>query len=121
MIRGIGGELVLFDINGPKATAEVLDLRHGLPFVGPTRVDGGDDPSLCAGADVLVVTAGAKQDPGQTRLELATSNANLVRRALPSLLEQAPEALVLLVTNPVDVITFVAQEVCGLPHGRVFG
>jgi L-lactate dehydrogenase len=121
MIRGVADELVLFDTNGAKATAEVLDLRHGLQFAGPVRIDGGDDPAVCAGADVIVVTAGAKQDPGQTRLDLAAANAALVRRALPPLLERAPDALVLIVTNPVDVVTFVAQEATGLPAGRVFG
>jgi L-lactate dehydrogenase len=121
VIRGVAHELALFDVNGPKATAEVLDLRDGLQFVGPARLDGGDDPAVCAGADVIVLTAGAKQDPGQTRLELAAANARLVRVGLPPLLEQAPDALVLVVTNPVDVITFVAQEVSGLPTGRVFG
>jgi L-lactate dehydrogenase len=121
VIRGVAHELALFDVNGPKVTAEVLDLRDGLQFVGPARVVGGDDPTVCAGADVIVVTAGAKQKPGQTRLELAAANADLVRAAVPSLLEQAPDALVLIVTNPVDVITFVAQEVSGLPAGRVIG
>jgi len=121
VIRGVAHELAVFDVNGPKATAEVLDLRDGLQFVGPARVVGGDDPTVCAGADVIVVTAGAKQKPGQTRLELAAANADLVRAAVPSLLEQAPDALVLIVTNPVDVITFVAQEVSGLPAGRVIG
>jgi L-lactate dehydrogenase len=120
-IRGVADELVLYDTNGAKATAEVLDLRHGLQFVAPTRIDGGDDPSVCAGADVIVLTAGTKQDPGQTRLELAAVNAGLVRRVLPMLIELAPAALVLVVTNPVDVATFVAQEVGGLPLGRVFG
>jgi L-lactate dehydrogenase len=121
LIRGVAEEIVLYDTNGPKATAEVLDLRHGLQFVRPTRVDGGDDAGLCAGADAIVLTAGAKQDPGQTRLELAGANIALVRRALPPLLAVAPDALVLLVTNPVDVVTFVSQEVSGLPAGRVFG
>jgi L-lactate dehydrogenase len=121
MIRRVANEIVLYDVNGAKATAEVLDLRHGLQFVGPARIDGGDDLAVCAGADVLVITAGAKQDPGQTRLELAVANAELVRRALPPLLDVAPDALVLLVTNPVDVVTYIAQEVTGLPAGRVFG
>jgi L-lactate dehydrogenase len=121
VIRGVAHEIALFDVDGPKATAEVLDLRDGLQFVGPARVDGGDDPAVCAGADVIVMTAGAKQEPGQTRLELAAANAELVRSAVPVLLEQAPDALILVVTNPVDVITFVAQEVSGLAPGRVFG
>ena len=93
----------------------MLDLRHGLQFVGGGRINGGDDIAVCAGADLIVVTAGAKQDPGQTRLALAGANVALVRRALPPLLDVAPDAIVLLVTNPVDVVTYVAQEICGLP------
>jgi L-lactate dehydrogenase len=121
MIRGVADEIVLYDTNGAKATAEILDLRHGLQFAGPARINGGDDASACAGADVIVVTAGAKQHPGQTRLDLAAANTALVTRALPPLLERAPDALLLIVTNPVDVVTFVAQDATGLPPGRVFG
>ena len=121
MIDRVADEIALYDIDGPKARAEVLDLRHGLQFVGGGRITGGDDVQVCAGADLVVLTAGAKQDPGQTRLELAGANVNLVRRSLPALLEVAPEAIVLLVTNPVDVVTFVAQEISGLPNDRVIG
>ena len=121
VIQGVADEVVLFDANGAKATAEVLDLRHGLQFVPPARVDGGDDLSLCADADVVVVTAGAKQHPGQSRMDLAALNTALVRDLVPGLVEVAPDALLLLVTNPVDVVTFVAQQTAGLPHGRVIG
>ena len=120
-IRGVADELVLYDVNAAKVRAEVLDLRHGLQFVAPIRVDGGDDPTVCTSADVIVVTAGAKQHPGQTRLDLAAANAGLIRRLLPPLIEIAPAAVVLVVTNPVDVATFVAQEVSGVPQERVFG
>jgi L-lactate dehydrogenase len=121
MIRGVADEVALYDTNGAKATAEVLDLRHGLQFTGPARIIGGDDPEVCSGAGVIVVTAGAKQHPGETRLDLAAANSALVRRILPGLVELAPDTLVLIVTNPVDVVTFVAQEAAGLPLGRVFG
>ena len=121
MIDRVADEIALYDIDGPKARAEVLDLRHGLQFVGGGRITGGDDVQVCAGADLVVLTAGAKQDPGQTRLELAGANVDLVRRSLPPLLDVAPEAIVLLVTNPVDVVTFVAQEISGLPNDRVIG
>jgi L-lactate dehydrogenase len=124
MIQGVTDELALYDMNGAKALAEVLDLRHGLQFVSPARVDGGDDLGVCAGADVVVVTAGAKQKPGQSRLDLAAANAELTRDLVPRLFEIAPDAVLLFVTNPVDVITFVAQEVAaalGVPHARVFG
>jgi len=121
LIRGVAEEVVLFDVNRPKVDAEVLDLRHGLQFVAAATVDGSDDVEICRGADVVVVTAGAKQQPGQTRMELAAANAALCRDLLPRLVEVAPDAIVLLVTNPVDVITEVAVEVTGLPVGHVFG
>jgi L-lactate dehydrogenase len=121
VIQGVADEIVLFDANGAKATAEVLDLRHGLQFVPPARVDGGDDITVCADADVVVMTAGSKQHAGQTRMDLAEANTSLVRDLLPGLVTVAPDAVLLFVTNPVDVVTFVAQDVSGLPHGRVFG
>ena len=121
LIDGLADEIALFDINGPRARAEVLDLRHGLQFVGRGRVNGGDDVAVCRDADLVVVTAGAKQDPGQSRLDLAGANVDLVRRALPPILDVAPSTILLLITNPVDVVTFVAQDCSGLPNDRVIG
>jgi L-lactate dehydrogenase len=83
MIQGVADELVLYDMNGAKALAEVLDLRHGLQFVRRRRVDGGDDLHVCADADVIVMTAGAKQQPGQSRIDLAAANAELTPRPGP--------------------------------------
>jgi L-lactate dehydrogenase len=120
-IDRLAGEIALFDADGPRAEAQVLDLRHGLQFVGGGHVVGGDDVAVCADADLIIVTAGATHPPGGTRLDLAAANVDLVRRLVPELLEVAPEAILLLVTNPVDVVTYVAQEVSGLPHGRVMG
>jgi L-lactate dehydrogenase len=121
IIQGVADEVVLHDLNGPKVHAEVLDLRHGLQFVPPTRVDGSDDIDCCADADVVVITAGAKQHPGQTRMDLAAANVAMVRSLVPQLLHVAPDAVLLLVTNPVDVVTWAAQDACDLPPGRVLG
>lgn len=123
-IQGVGDEIVLYDLNGPKATAEILDLQHGLQFVPATTVSGGDDLDACAASDVVVITAGAKQKPGQSRLDLAGANAEITRELVPRLLDLAPETVLLFVTNPVDVVTFVAQEVAeahGVDHHRVIG
>lgn len=120
-IDGLAGETALYDIDGARASAEALDLSHGLQFVGGGRVRGGDDIAICAQADLVIVTAGATHGPGRTRLDLAAGNAALIRRLLPQLLEQAPDAVYLLVSNPVDVVTYVAQEISGLPQGRVIG
>lgn len=121
IIKGVADEVILYDKNGTKAIAEVLDLRHGLQFVPPARVDGGDDLAICRDADVVVITAGAKQHPGQSRMDLAQANADLVRTLVPDLATVAPGAELIFVTNPVDVITYVAQECCDLPNQRVIG
>ncbi|GAB3278806.1 L-lactate dehydrogenase [Sinomonas notoginsengisoli] len=120
LIRGSAREVVLYDIDAPKVEAEILDLAHGTQFTGASSISGGADPALAVGADVVVVTAGAKQKPGQTRLELAGTNARILEDLLPTLLTHAPDAVYVLVTNPCDVLTVAAQQVSGLPAGRVF-
>ena len=121
MIDRLADEIVLYDLNGKRAEAEALDLSHGLQFVGGGRVTGGDDLARCAGADLVVVTAGATHGPGQTRLDLAAANSALVRALVPDLVAIAPDAILLFVTNPVDVVTYVAQEIAGVAPGRVLG
>jgi L-lactate dehydrogenase len=120
-IRGVCQQLALYDLDARKVHAEVLDLNHGLQFTPMARIDGSDDLAVCAGADVVVVTAGAKQRPGQTRLDLAAANVAMCRTLVPRLLDVAPDALLLMVTNPVDVVTYAAQKISGLPTRRVFG
>lgn len=121
MIRGLGQRIVLYDSNRAKVTAEALDLNHGLQFVPMANIEGSDDIAICAGADLVIVTAGAKQKPGQTRMELAVANTEICRSIIPRLVELSPDAILLLVTNPVDVVTYVAQKLSGLPPARVFG
>ena len=121
LIRGVGKQIALFDVNRAKVEAEVLDLSHGLQFVPMAGVEGSDDLAVCAGADVVVVTAGAKQKPGQTRMDLAGANAAICRKLIPELVKVAPDAVLLLVTNPVDVMTHLAVRLSGLPAGRVVG
>lgn len=121
MMRRVGRRIVLFDVNRAKVEAETLDLRHGLQFTPMASIDGGDDLALCEGADVVVITAGAKQKPGQSRLELAEVNTGICRDLVPKLRQVAPDAILLLITNPVDVLTYVALKVSGLPRGRVLG
>ena len=121
MIRGVAKQLALYDINRAKVDAEVLDLNHGLQFMPMATLEGSDDLGVCEGADVVVITAGAKQKQGQTRMELAGANVELCRSLVPRLLKVAPDALLLVVTNPVDVLTYVVQKLSGLPSRRVFG
>lgn len=125
LIRGVTDLVTLYDIDRRKAEAEVADLRHGLQFVPPAHIVGGDDLGMCADADVVVITAGAKQRPGQTRLELAATNQAICAELVPELLAVAPHAVVLVVTNPVDVLTHavgrIARQVGVEPEGRVLG
>jgi L-lactate dehydrogenase len=119
MIQGLAHEIVLIDSVAGKAEAEAKDLMHGSMFVPAVEVNAGG-LDLCKGARIVVVTAGAKQQPGQTRLELVATNARMYREMIPQILHTAPEAL-LLVSNPVDVLTYVSLKVSGLPRSRVIG
>ncbi|HEX4037491.1 MAG TPA: L-lactate dehydrogenase [Acidobacteriaceae bacterium] len=121
MVRGVGRHISIFDIAKAKVEAEVLDLNHGLMFAPEATLDGSDDIAVLAGSDVVAVTAGAKQKPGQTRLDLAATNTNICRRLIPELLRVAPDALLLMVTNPVDVLTRIALQLSGLACHRVIG
>ncbi|TQL64637.1 L-lactate dehydrogenase [Rarobacter faecitabidus] len=121
LTRGVAREVALFDINRAKVEAEALDLAHGIQFTAQSEVVGSDDVEVVRGSDVVIVTAGAKQKPGQSRLELAESTISLMGKILPSLLEVAPDAIYLMVTNPVDVVTYASLKLTGLPPNRLFG
>jgi L-lactate dehydrogenase len=121
MIRGVARHISLFDIARTKVDAEVLDLNHGQLFAPQATVDGSDDIEILRNADVVVMTAGAKQKPGQTRLDLAAANASILTKILPNVVRVAPNALLLLITNPVDVVTEIALKITGLAPERVFG
>jgi L-lactate dehydrogenase len=120
LIRGSARHVALYDVNTAKVDAEVLDLAHGTPFVGSSTIEGGDDLAVVDGSHVVVITAGAKQEPGQSRLDLAGTNVRILESLLPKLLERAPDAIYMLVTNPCDVLTVAAQKISGLPSNRVF-
>jgi L-lactate dehydrogenase len=121
MLRGVAKHISLFDVASSKVHAEVLDLNHGLMFVPMAKVDGSDDLAVLQDSDVIVVTAGAKQKPGQSRVDLAEANVSICRKLVPDLLKVAPDAILLMVTNPVDVLTYVALKLSGLPSERVIG
>ena len=121
LLRGVAKSIALYDLNRAKVDAEVLDLNHGLQFVPMATLEGAADLEVCRDADVVVITAGAKQKPGQTRMDLASANTAICKDIVPKLQAVAPDATFLLVTNPVDVITYIALKVSGLPRERVFG
>jgi L-lactate dehydrogenase len=123
VMSGVGREIVLVDINRARAEAEANDLYHAVPFAHPLTVRAGDFPDL-AGATVVVIAGGVAQKPGETRLELLQRNADVFRQIVPSVLRHAPEAVLLVVTNPVDIMTHLAAHFAaafGVPHQRVIG
>ena len=120
IIRDAAREIVIYDIDASRAEAEGLDLAHGTQFTGAKTVTGSGNIETLAGSDVIVITAGARQKPGQTRLDLAGVNVGIIQKLMPQLMEQAPDAVYVIVTNPCDVLTVAAQKASGLPWNRVF-
>lgn len=121
LVRGAARRVVLYDINTAKVQAEAADIGHGIEFISQATIEGSDDIEICRDADLVVFTAGAKQDPGQSRMELASKTVGLVKKVLPTLVDIAPNAIHMMVTNPVDVVTYAAQKITGLPSNQVFG
>ncbi|MBN1563628.1 MAG: L-lactate dehydrogenase [Anaerolineae bacterium] len=123
VMRGIGREIVLVDLNAKRAQAEADDLTHATPFAHPVKVRAGGYADL-AGAAVVIVTAGVAQKPGETRLELLERNAAVFHSIVPSILKHAPDAVLVVATNPVDIMTHLAAREAaafGVPSRRVIG
>jgi L-lactate dehydrogenase len=118
--RGLASAIVLVDKDRERADGEAMDLNHGLAFAPPVEVRAGGFEDL-AGAAVVVVTAGSHQRPGQTRLDLLDANARLCADVVPRIVAANPGGVIVLATNPVDILTHLAAEVAGLPWGRVLG
>jgi len=120
MQHGVANELVLIDANAACAEGEAMDLNHGLPFVRPMRIIAGDYADL-ADADVVVICAGVGQRPGQTRLELLQTNAGIFRDIVPKITAVNDNAILIIASNPVDILTQIAAEIAGLDRNRVLG
>ncbi|PSN10409.1 L-lactate dehydrogenase [filamentous cyanobacterium CCT1] len=120
MIQNVLDELVLVDINQEKLLGEVMDLEQGMSFIEPTAITAGTMADG-AGADVVIITAGAAQKEGETRLDLVQKNVEILKNLIPDIVAHCPEAMLLLVSNPVDVLTYAAWKLSGLPKARVFG
>jgi L-lactate dehydrogenase len=123
VMSGVGRQIVLVDLNRERAEAEANDIYHAVPFAHPLTVSAGDYQDL-AGARVVVIAGGVAQKPGETRLQLLQRNADVFREIVPSVLRHAPKAVLLVVTNPVDVMTHLAAHFAaelGVPHTRVIG
>ena len=119
--RGVAREIVLEDIAKERVEAEVLDMQHGSSFYPAVSIAGSDDVEICRDADMVVITAGARQKPGQTRLELAGATINIMKSIIPNVVKVAPNAIYMLITNPVDGVTHVSMKLSGLPANQMFG
>lgn len=118
--QGITEELVLIDLNKEKAMGDAMDLNHGLPFGSPVRIWAGDY-SDCKDADIVVITAGANQAPGETRLDLVEKNAKIFKIIVGEVMKSGFDGIFLVATNPVDVLSYATWKFSGLPAERVIG
>ena len=120
VLSGLASELVLIDVDRRRAEGEAMDLAHAVPFTKPIRVWAGDYED-CRGAAVTVITAGAAQKPGESRRALVERNAAIFGQIVPRVADANPDGIILVTTNPVDVLTHEAWQLSGLPPSRVFG
>lgn len=120
LLSGLAPEIVLIDANRARAEGEAMDLNHAVPFAHPTRIWAGDYPD-CAGAAVTVIAAGSARISGGSRLDLVKQNAAILRQIVPEVAHHNPDAILLIATNPVDVLTYTAWKLSGLPPRRVIG
>lgn len=119
-LQGTCSELLLVDLDLKLAVAQARDIMHSTPFAHPVRVAAGSYAEL-GGADLVVIAAGVSQRPGETRLSLLDRNARVFQNVIPAVVKHAPDAVLLIATNPVDVMTHIAARIAGLPPGRVIG
>lgn len=120
MQSGLFSEMVLIDVDKDRAEGEALDISHGTPFGNPMKIYAGDYEDA-ADAAIIVVTAGAAQKPGETRLDLVNKNVSIFKSIIPRIREAGFEGILLIVSNPVDVLTYAAMKMSGLPESHVLG
>lgn len=121
LIDGTPTELVLVDYSKERAEGLLLDFQHTLSFLPYTKITATDDYSACKDSEIIFVTAGAKQQEGETRLQLIDKNRKLFQEIIPALAKVAPKSILVIVSNPVDVLTYEAIKLSGFPENRVFG
>lgn len=118
--QDIASEIVLIDINKEKAEGEVLDIIQGTCFREPISIIAGDY-SDARNSDIVIITSGMARKPGQTRLELTQTNVNILKSITPEIVREAPDAIYLIVSNPVDIMTYVFTKISGLPENQILG
>lgn len=120
MVQGVASEIVLVDINTKKAFGEALDIYQGAPFHSPAIVRSGDYEDA-ADSDIVVITCGIARKPGMSRLDLAQTNVNILKDVAKNVVQYAPKAIYVIVSNPVDVLTYVFHKVSGVPENQIIG
>ncbi len=120
MLSGLVSELVLVDVNKDKAEGEAMDLSHGMPFIRPVKVSAGDYED-CADSSIVIITAGANQKPRETRIDLVKKNTEVFKTIIPELIKYCQESILLVVTNPVDILTYVTYKLSGFNKTKVIG
>jgi L-lactate dehydrogenase len=120
MHSGLASEIVLLDLDKKRTEGEVMDLNHAVPYLRTVAVWCGDYEDV-AGAAVTVISAGVGQKPGESRLELLKRNVDVFQKIVPKVVENNPDGIILIATNPVDILTYVTQKISGLPKERVIG
>ncbi len=118
--QNLTDEMVLIDLNKEKTEGDAMDLNHGVPFGAPTKIWAGEYAD-CADADLVVITAGANQQPGETRLDLIEKNAKIFKNIVTSVMDSGFDGIFLIATNPVDVLSYATWKYSGLPMERVIG
>ncbi len=121
LIQDCFDELILQDINQDKVEGEVMDLIHGMPFIPPTDLKAGTVADVGQNADLVIITAGAAQKPGESRLNLVERNIAIFKSILSDVVKYCPDAILMIVSNPVDIMTYATLKITGFPSSRVIG
>lgn len=119
-VMGLASEIVMIDINNEKALGEALDIRQGTPFCGACSIYAGEYRDA-ADSDIVILTSGVARKPGQSRLELAQTNVDITKSIIPEITKYAPGATYIIVSNPVDILTYTFHKFSGLPENRIIG
>ena len=121
LIEGAASEIALIDVNKEKAEGEAMDLQHGLQFKPKVKIEFGSDYGLCRDAEIVVITAGAHQKPGETRIDLVNKNSAIFREMIPQITKNNPGCILLVVSNPLDVLTYLTLKYSKFPNHKVIG
>ncbi len=120
MLGGLSEEIVIVDLNKNKAIGEAMDIAHGAAFVKPVKVISGDYEDT-KDSDIVVITAGAAQKPGESRLDLVNKNIGIFKGLIPEVVKYSPDAIIIVVSNPVDILSYVTYKISGFPKERIIG